>query len=178
MTDSAIMTLFHATTQKRGDRIFRDGKICRQAGPAVSWIQQTTPGWIYLSNHIDDAVHWGNKVSIMNKEDGFFYIFRVTLPLTVCYPDMDNLMYEMGMTHTDALSVDVLSSLKMCHSCRTDVDLKLTESVNGFCRLPVISYKNNDDPLIEIVRGLSGYISEEKYSSYEKFRRLIKWTSL
>lgn len=41
----------------------------------------------------------------MNKEDGFFYIFRVTLSLAVCYPDMDNLMYELGMTHTDALSV-------------------------------------------------------------------------
>lgn len=59
--ENKILNLFHATTMSRGLQIIKDGKIRTDAPSVICWSLETTPGWIYLSDQLDNAVHWGNK---------------------------------------------------------------------------------------------------------------------
>lgn len=178
MDELKIMTLYHATTYSRGIQIINDGKISCQAAPVFFWAQPTTPGWIYLSDHIDSAICWGNKVSIMNKENGLFYIFKIHLPLSDCYPDYDDLSYVVRLHESQTLEADTLTSLSLCHSCRTAKDLVLGNTVHSFCTLPVNHMKNRMHPLYPVVQRLISYVSPEEHILYEKQRRMIEWTLL
>lgn len=178
MNKQTAMTFFHATTQNRGQKILASGMISPQAPPAVEWIQQTSPGWVYLSDHVDHAVHWGNKVSLLNNESELFYIFKINLPLSQCHPDIDNLNYEADMSPDEAAEVDLASCLMKCHSCRTANDLIVSEHVVAYCTLPVNDYRNESHPLSDVVRSLIGHISPHEHILYEKHRRMMHWTAL
>ena len=154
MNKKTVMTLFHATTQSRGQQIIESGAISRLAPPAVEWGLQTSPGWVYLSDHIDHAIHWGNKVSIVNKENALFYIFKCNIPLSQCQPDIDNLIYEAWMLPDEAAEVDLVSCLEKCHSCRTANDLIISDHIVAFCTLPVNDCRNQAHPLWDIVSTL------------------------
>ncbi len=71
--ENKILNLFHATTMSRGLQIIKDGKIRTDAPSVICWSLETTPGWIYLSDQLDNAVHWGNKIAC-----GFAPIFPDT----------------------------------------------------------------------------------------------------
>lgn len=178
MNKDPAMTLFHATTQSRGQQILASGMISRLAPPAVEWSLQTSPGWVYLSDHVDRAIHWGNKVSILNKENELFYIFKINLPLSQCHPDVDNLIYEVWMSPDEAAEVNLTSSLEKCHSCRTANDLILSDHVVAYCTLPVNHPRNKAHPLWDIVRDLICHISPHEHILFEKHRRMMNWTSL
>ncbi|EEZ1215883.1 hypothetical protein MU157_004772, partial [Escherichia coli] len=91
--ENKILNLFHATTMSRGLQIIKDGKIRTDAPSVICWSLETTPGWIYLSDQLDNAVHWGNKIACLSKDELFFYIFRVQVQEENCYPDTDDLQY-------------------------------------------------------------------------------------
>lgn len=118
-----MLNLFHATTFTRGEQILCDGKIKCDAPPLIKWIQATTPDWIYLSDRVDNAVHWGNKVSVLTRTEDFFCIFKIILPPDRCYPDLDDLLCNAGMINENANNTDLLTCLSVCHSCRTNSDL-------------------------------------------------------
>lgn len=178
MNKKSAATLFHATTQNRGQAILASGMISRQAPPAVEWSLQTSQGWVYLSDHIDHAVHWGNKVSILNNENELFYIFKINLPFSQCHPDIDNLIYEAWMSPDEAAGVNLASCLMKCHSCRTANDLIISEQVIAYCTLPVNHHSNDAHPLSDVVRNLICHISPHEHILYEKHRRMMNWTAL
>jgi len=178
MDELKIMTLYHATTSSRGIQIINDGKISCQAAPVFVWAQPTTPGWIYLSDHVDSAVHWGNKVSLLNKEEDFFYIFKVSIPLSACFTDEDDLEYNEDIPPSVAKNIDVLTCLELCHSCRVNRDLPLGYTVVSYCKLPVDNNKNREHPLACVVSELKSYISPHDYIRYEKYRGMIIWSPL
>lgn len=178
MQNSEVMTFYHATTQSRGQQIIKTGRISRDAPPAVTWMLATTPGWVYLSDHIDHAIHWGNKVSILTKETEIFYIFKISLPLSQCHPDVDNLIYEEWMSPDEAAEVNLTSCLAKCHSCRTANDLIVSEHIVAYCTLPVNHPRNKVHPLWDVVRNLICHVSPHEHILFEKHRRMINWASL
>lgn len=70
-TENKILNLFHATTMSRGLQIIKDGEIRTDAPSVICWSLETTPGWIYLSDQLDNAVHWGNKIACLSKDELF-----------------------------------------------------------------------------------------------------------
>lgn len=178
MDKEPTLTLFHATTQSRGQKIMSSGMISRLAPPAFEWSLETSPGWVYLSDHVDHAVHWGNKVSLLNNEKELFYIFKINLPLSQCHPDIDNLIYEADMSHDEAAQVDTASCLVKCHSCRTVNDLNVSEEVVAYCTLPVNHHGNEAHPLLKVVRSLFCYIPPHDHILYEEQRKMMNWTAL
>ncbi|EKK3319369.1 hypothetical protein PMI54_004712 [Salmonella enterica] len=173
-----MLNLFHATTFTRGEQILCDGKIKCDAPPLIKWIQATTPDWIYLSDRVDNAVHWGNKVSVLTRTEDFFCIFKIILPPDRCYPDLDDLLCNAGMTNENANNTDLLTCLSVCHSCRTNSDLYFGVEVTHYTVLPVVSYKNETHPLYDVVRSLRGHIGEDEYDNFEPQRQRIQWVRL
>ena len=178
MNEKPAITLFHATTQSRGQKILASGMISRQAPPAVEWSLQTSPGWVYLSDHVDHAIHWGNKVSVLSQESGLFYIFKINLPLSQCHPDVDNLIYEAWMSADEAAGINLASCLMKCHSCRTENDLNISEQVVAYCTLPVNHPGNKAHPQWDVVRSLICKIPPHEHILFEKHRRMMIWTAL
>ncbi|EHA8853560.1 hypothetical protein JHW63_004483, partial [Escherichia coli] len=105
--ENKILNLFHATTMSRGLQIIKDGKIRTNAPSVICWSLETTPGWIYLSDQLDNAVHWGNKIACLSKDELFFYIFRVQVQEENCYPDTDDLQYVSWLSPEEAENTDL-----------------------------------------------------------------------
>ncbi|MCQ6909704.1 hypothetical protein [Escherichia coli] len=169
------LNLFHATTMSRGLQITEEGKLRNDAPPVIRWPLETTPGWIYLSDRIDNAVHWGNKVAW--REGTFFYIFRIKISTAHCYPDTDDLQYVSWLSPEEAETVDLYTCLSLCHSCRTNKELYIGREVTHYTILPVATYINSEHPQYDIVNTLKLHIGKDEYSKYESLRQRIEWIS-
>mgnify|MGYP006957076564 FL=1 len=178
--ENKILNLFHATTMSRGLQIIKDGKIRTNAPSVICWSLETTPGWIYLSDQLDNAVHWGNKIACLSKDELFFYIIRVQVQEENCYPDTDDLQYVSWLSPEEAENTDLYTCLSLCHSCRTDKELYTGCEISDYAVLPATTLytDNSGHPQYDIVNTLKKHIGKDEYNQYESLRQRIEWVCL
>ena len=176
--ENKILNLFHATTMSRGLQIIKDGKIRTDAPSVICWSLETTPGWIYLSDQLDNAVYWGNKIACLSKDELFFYIFRVQVQEENCYPDTDDLQYVSWLSPEEAENTDLYTCLS--HSCRTDKELYTGCEISDYAVLPATTLytDNSGHPQYDIVNTLKKHIGKDEYNQYESLRQRIEWVCL
>ena len=72
------------------------------------------PGWIYLSDQLDNAVHWGNKIAYFQKMN-YFSIFSVQVQEEKLLSDTDDLQYVSWLSPEEAENTDLYTCLSLCH---------------------------------------------------------------
>ncbi len=93
------MILYHGTSESAGTKILKEGKLIANIKDRV-WkglpdndITKTTDGFVYLTDLLQTAIHWGNKTSIILKEKEI-YLFKVDIEKEDLLPDLDEIAIE------------------------------------------------------------------------------------
>ena len=158
------MELFHGTPKSRGDIIIKEKRISCHAKPMFEdgcedilqsaeysdnlikpKTLSTTPGYVYLSDLIFNAMYYGNVNAFSNDED-YFYLFKVELPEEVLEPDEDEI--RMVLCKDPMNYPSVKDSLNACHSVRYNNDIISFE----YCILPAAA--NFSHPNSQLVRDM------------------------
>lgn len=121
------MILYHSTTENRAKQIFKDNKIlcnCKrfftkeENGDGYS-----SQGYVYLSNEITFATHFGYCHSNVEKTD-IIYLYRIDIPDELIEPDYDEMRHQDPTgCDRERYSSDLQCSLLEFKACRVPFDI-------------------------------------------------------
>lgn len=143
------MILYHGTTYKRAQSIFKDKAIKKDSDRFFTEEENgdgySTNGYVYLTNEVTFALYFANCHHLADKSEALV-VFRVNIPDGQVLPDYDEMRYQDPTgADRDRYDSDLNCSLLEFKSCRINTDISFDEyTVDYFC-LMIDKVKNIDE---------------------------------
>jgi hypothetical protein len=169
------MILYHGTTRKRAENIFKDGCIkCnveRHYTKEKSGDGYTEQGYIYLALEPTYSLYFANCCNLEDKSSGLV-LFKIELDEADIEPDYDEIRYQPQHDFIrKQYSDDLDYSMNEYKSCRYGKDIPLTGKVS------YISI-DKDENTMKLIGWAGGNLKDtiDKYTDEQKeFIENIKW---
>ena len=163
------MILYHGTTGKRAEKIFKDGKLkCdveRHYTKSKSGSGYTEQGYVYLSNELMLSIYFANCCNLEDKSEELV-VFKLDVDDSLIEPDYDEMRWQRADERQKIkYANDLECSLKEYKSCRvkSDIDIK-----NNNARYLTISA---GDPRIGNLTEKAGYNLHDVQANYNETQK-------
>lgn len=179
------MILYHGTSYQRGIKILESG--CLKSNIERFYDQNcdfpTTNGYVYLTNHIFKAIHWGN-ITASIEQDTKLMLFQVDVQEELLEPDYDELKYTLPFNPDSKMTF--MDSLRLVYSVRVAQDIMLKQHRGKYAEM--ISTHCPGNELSKLTREAARlykepYINNEYVSDFakvalRKLENVLEWKEI
>lgn len=172
------MILYHGTTYKRAQSIFKDRAIKKDCERFFTEEENgdgySTDGYVYLSNEVTYALHFAYCHHRVDKSASLV-VFKMEIPDEIVLPDYDE------MRHQDPTGIDrkrydsdLSCSLLEFKTCRIDTDISFDKyTVDYFCL--VVDKVENIGDLFDNAGYNYEYVTSHYTQRQKNFIKSIPW---
>lgn len=175
------MIVYHGTTEKLGKQILKDGMIKKDIKRRYtnSCDMPTTNKYVYVTNDFTNAVYYGNKNAVFDKEKKLM-VFKFNFEESMMEPDIDEINYTLvpfGNTRgiTDINNPTLEESLKTTMAARIahNIELKKYKVEYAIIESSFGNEPNNfkTHDLVSLTKTDNEYANKYKYEFFSE----VKW---
>lgn len=172
------MILYHGTTYKRAQSIFKDRAIKKECERFFTEEENgdgySTDGYVYLSNEVTYALHFAYCHHRVDKSASLV-VFKIEIPDEIVLPDYDEMRHQ-DQTGTDRerYDSDLNCSLLEFKACRINTDISFDEyAVDYFCL--VVDKVENIGDLFDNAGYNYEYVTSHYTRRQKNFIKSIPW---
>ena len=172
------MILYHGTTYKRAQSIFKDRAIKKECERFFTEEENgdgySTDGYVYLSNEVTYALHFAYCHHRVDKSASLV-VFKIEIPDEIVLPDYDEMRHQDPTgTDRERYDSDLDCSLLEFKTCRINTDISFDEYTVDFFGL-VLEKVNSIADLFDNAGCNYEYVTSHYTKRQKNFIKLIPW---